>query len=91
MMRRTMNLRFLNRPEGKEVVRVLQQQWVDEDPVDEVAIRYDWRDVPEESAPKPDAAETKAAYDFLVGKSEEMVKFAGMPRSPDAGQAPLDR
>jgi hypothetical protein len=29
--------------------------------------------------PKPDAAETKAAYDFIVGKSEEMVKFAGMP------------
>jgi hypothetical protein len=29
--------------------------------------------------PKPDAAETKAAYDFIVGESEEMVKFAGMP------------
>lgn len=79
MMRPTMRLRFVKRSEGKETVRVLQQQWVDEDPVDEGAIRYDWRDVPEESPPKPDVAETKAAYDFLVGKSEEMVKFAGMP------------
>jgi hypothetical protein len=29
--------------------------------------------------PKPDASETKAAYDFLVEKSEEMIKFAGAP------------
>lgn len=29
--------------------------------------------------PKPDAAETKEAYDLIVGKSEEMVKFAGTP------------
>jgi hypothetical protein len=29
--------------------------------------------------PKPEAAETKAAYDFLIEKSEEVVKFAGMP------------
>jgi hypothetical protein len=31
------------------------------------------------SIPKPNAAETKAAQDFIVGKSEEMVEFAGMP------------
>lgn len=36
--------------------------------------------------PKPDAAEIKAAYDFIVGKSEEMIKFTGMPQSLDAGQ-----
>lgn len=34
--------------------------------------------------PKVDAAETKAAYDFIAEKSGEMVKFAGMPAAPSA-------
>ena len=40
---------------------------------------------PEPNLPKHDAVETKAAYDFLVQKSEEMAMFAGPPApQPDA-------
>lgn len=46
MMRATAKLQFVRRVDGKDVDRVLQQQWVDEDPRDEGAIRYEWRDVP---------------------------------------------
>lgn len=46
MMRRTDKLRFVKRGVGKDVYRVLQQQWIDDDPRDEGAIRYQWRDVP---------------------------------------------
>ncbi len=46
MIRATEKLRFVRRVNGKDVSRILQQQWVDEDPPDEGAIRYQWRDVP---------------------------------------------
>lgn len=46
MMRRTDKLRFVKRAVDKDVYRVLQQQWVDEDPRDEGPIRCEWRDVP---------------------------------------------
>ncbi len=52
MYRPTNNLQFVRRKQGKEVIRVLQQQWVDEDPPDEGAIRHEWRDVPTVDAPK---------------------------------------
>lgn len=47
MMRPTVKLQYVRRTEGKEVVRVLQQQWIDDDPADEGPIKYEWRDVPE--------------------------------------------
>ena len=46
MMKPTMKLRFVRRRQDKEVIRVLQQQWFDDDPVDEGPMRYEWRDVP---------------------------------------------
>jgi hypothetical protein len=46
MMRPTQHLQFVKRQVGKEVERVLQQQWMDCDPLDEGPIRYEWRDVP---------------------------------------------
>jgi hypothetical protein len=46
MMRATLKLQFVRRQEGKEVIRVLQQQWLDDDPPDEGPMRYEWRDVP---------------------------------------------
>lgn len=49
MMKPTNKLRFIKRPdEGKEVRRILQQQWIDDDPPDEGSIAYVWRDVPTE-------------------------------------------
>ena len=48
MMKRTTQLRFIKRQIGKDVYRILQQQWIDDDPPDEGAIRYSWRDVPTE-------------------------------------------
>lgn len=50
-MRPTVKLQFVRRRQHKEVILVLQQQWVDEDPPDEGAIRYEWRDVPTVDAP----------------------------------------
>jgi len=46
MMRLTNRMQYVRRQEGKEVIRVLQQQWIDDDPPDEGASRYEWRDVP---------------------------------------------
>lgn len=43
MLRRTPNLKFVN--------GVLRQEWIDEDPPDEGAIRHVWRDVPSENDP----------------------------------------
>lgn len=48
MMKSTNRLRFVKRRAGKEVDRVLQQQWIDDDPADEGAIKLVWRDVPTE-------------------------------------------
>ena len=49
MMRPTNKLRFVWRTVfGKDRARILQQQWVDEDPPDESAPKYEWRDVPVE-------------------------------------------
>lgn len=46
MMRRSENLRFVKRAVDKDVYRILQQQWIDDDPPDEGPMRYEWRDVP---------------------------------------------
>lgn len=46
MWQRTNEIQFAKRREGKEVRHVLQQCWIDDDPPDEGAIRYEWRDVP---------------------------------------------
>lgn len=48
MMTPTKNLRFEKRQDvfDLSVSRILQQQWIDDDPPDEGAIRYEWRDVP---------------------------------------------
>jgi len=46
MMKRTIELRFIKRQVGKDIKRILQQLWIDDDPPDEGAIRYKWRDVP---------------------------------------------
>jgi hypothetical protein len=43
---RTDELRFVKRRNGKEVDLILQQRWMDDDPPDEGAIKYEWRDVP---------------------------------------------
>lgn len=51
MMRRTLELRFVKRRVDKDIYRILQQQWIDDDPPDEGAIRYVWRDVPTEEEP----------------------------------------
>jgi len=50
MMKRTDRLRFIKRRIDKDIYRILQQQWIDDDPPDESAIRYAWRDVPTEEA-----------------------------------------
>jgi hypothetical protein len=46
MMTRTRELRFVKRKAGKEVQRVLQQCWIDDDPPDEGAPKRVWRDIP---------------------------------------------
>ncbi len=46
MMKQTANLRFIKRQVDKDIYRILQQQWIDDDPPDEGATRYAWRDVP---------------------------------------------
>ncbi len=48
MMKPTVRLRFIKAPGGL----VLQQEWIDDDPIDEGAIRYQWRDVRTEDAPQ---------------------------------------
>ncbi len=48
MMKPTVRLRFIKAGSGL----VLQQEWIDDDPVDEGAIRYQWRDVRTEDAPQ---------------------------------------
>ena len=47
MNRPTHNIRFVKRRNGKEVDRVLQQLWINDDPPDEGPIRSEWRDVPD--------------------------------------------
>jgi hypothetical protein len=46
----TPELRFIIRvnptPGNPRTLRILQQRWIDDDPPDEGAIRYEWRDVP---------------------------------------------
>ncbi len=51
MMRPTVRLRFVKRRIDKDIYRILQQQWIDDDPPDEGASKYDWRDVPTENEP----------------------------------------
>lgn len=46
MIRRTENLRIVKRADETGDRDILQQQWVDDDPPDEGAIRFEWRDVP---------------------------------------------
>ena len=46
MMEPTVRLRFVKRQIHKDVYHILQQQWMDDEPVDEGPIRYEWRDVP---------------------------------------------
>ncbi len=45
-MRPTMNLRYVHRYIGTKAYRILQQQWMDDDPPIEGATIYEWRDVP---------------------------------------------
>lgn len=54
MMKPTQHLRFEKRYDIFDMhsYRILQQQWIDDDPPDEGASRYEWRDVPEIEAPE---------------------------------------
>src|SRR6266705_1510025 len=85
MMKQTANLRFIKRQVDKDVYRILQQQWIDDDPPDEGATRSAWRDVPtaeeQDAVPPPqvDSATSKTKLPEV-----DMAPLRAAKRASDA-------